>query len=249
MNSPRTCHGVGPLAALALLSTGGIASAATVNIPPVEVSTLHHVYILNPVFCEAFLKDGVQFPCAPGDCSGPGFTASIGTGDTIIARFEAPAGKKFVVTHAAAGQQFLFVNANWFTGIGDAQSNFVTGIVTFENLSGTPPVSTFSQNGLSNNGENIRVVEQFDVVGDFEFTAMEVEFVIAHPLPSTPRTYLPVNSTSALSFGSSQSGTALPDVTLMTIMEIAPCPADIDGDGEVGIGDFLMVLGLWGPCP
>ncbi len=27
------------------------------------------------------------------------------------------------------------------------------------------------------------------------------------------------------------------------------CPADIDGDGMVGIGDFLLVLGRWGPCP
>lgn len=26
-------------------------------------------------------------------------------------------------------------------------------------------------------------------------------------------------------------------------------PGDVDGDGYVGIGDFLMVLGLWGPCP
>ncbi len=24
------------------------------------------------------------------------------------------------------------------------------------------------------------------------------------------------------------------------------CPADIDGDGAVGIGDFLLVLGAWG---
>lgn len=27
------------------------------------------------------------------------------------------------------------------------------------------------------------------------------------------------------------------------------CPGDTDGDGQVGINDFLMVLGLWGPCP
>ena len=31
--------------------------------------------------------------------------------------------------------------------------------------------------------------------------------------------------------------------------EAAPCPADIDDDGEVGINDFLIVLQLWGPCP
>ncbi len=29
----------------------------------------------------------------------------------------------------------------------------------------------------------------------------------------------------------------------------ASCPADSDGDGIVGIQDFLAVLAAWGPCP
>jgi hypothetical protein len=29
----------------------------------------------------------------------------------------------------------------------------------------------------------------------------------------------------------------------------APCPADIDGSGDVGINDFLALLGSWGPNP
>ena len=251
MNSRRTCYRVGALATLALFSTGGIASAAIINIPPVEVSTLHHFFAADPFSCDTFGNDGVLFPCAPGDCSGPGFTASIGTGDTIIARFEAPAGKKFLVTHAGAVQQSLIVNAKWIAA-GDTASNFVTGTVTFENLSGTPPISTFSQNGLSNNGEVIKVLEQFDVVGDFEFTAIEVEFVITHPVPSTPRTYMPVSSTSAPSFGSGFFGPSICDVTVMTITEVSPplpCPADLDGDGTVGIVDFLTLLANWGPCP
>ena len=28
-----------------------------------------------------------------------------------------------------------------------------------------------------------------------------------------------------------------------------PCPADFDGDGVVGIVDFLLLLANWGPCP
>jgi hypothetical protein len=28
-----------------------------------------------------------------------------------------------------------------------------------------------------------------------------------------------------------------------------PCPADLDGDGEVGIADFLALLQAWGPNP
>ncbi|MHC5114643.1 MAG: hypothetical protein ACYTGP_09470 [Planctomycetota bacterium] len=28
-----------------------------------------------------------------------------------------------------------------------------------------------------------------------------------------------------------------------------PCPADLDGSGDVGFGDVLSVIGAWGPCP
>ena len=28
-----------------------------------------------------------------------------------------------------------------------------------------------------------------------------------------------------------------------------PCPADLDGDANVGIVDFLQLLAAWGPCP
>jgi len=28
-----------------------------------------------------------------------------------------------------------------------------------------------------------------------------------------------------------------------------PCPSDIDNDAMVGINDFLILLGDWGPCP
>jgi hypothetical protein len=32
----------------------------------------------------------------------------------------------------------------------------------------------------------------------------------------------------------------------LAIAEVVPCPADLDGDGAVGIGDFLMLLAVWG---
>ncbi len=28
----------------------------------------------------------------------------------------------------------------------------------------------------------------------------------------------------------------------------APCPADLDGDGSVGVSDLLELLASWGPC-
>ncbi len=30
---------------------------------------------------------------------------------------------------------------------------------------------------------------------------------------------------------------------------LVTCPADVNGDNEVGIEDFLALLGAWGPCP
>ena len=40
---------------------------------------------------------------------------------------------------------------------------------------------------------------------------------------------------------------------LLVLAQWGPCPpeciADVDGDGNVGILDFLLVLAFWGPCP
>ena len=32
-------------------------------------------------------------------------------------------------------------------------------------------------------------------------------------------------------------------------IDACPCPADLDGSGDVGVSDFLELLGAWGPCP
>ena len=32
-------------------------------------------------------------------------------------------------------------------------------------------------------------------------------------------------------------------------LPVAPCPADLDGDGIVGTSDLIVLLGNWGPCP
>jgi hypothetical protein len=35
----------------------------------------------------------------------------------------------------------------------------------------------------------------------------------------------------------------------MATLELAGEPADLDGNGSVGIGDMLQLLSIWGPCP
>ncbi len=36
---------------------------------------------------------------------------------------------------------------------------------------------------------------------------------------------------------------------LVVLKGVCRCPADLDGDGNVGITDFLLLLEAWGPCP
>ncbi len=228
-------------AILALVATGA-ASAVVINIPPVEISALEHQFFTDfPFPGQNLIRDAVTFPCAPTACSGPGFTASIGTGDTVVARFEAPAGQKFVVTrHPSASLQSFIVRARWGTGVPDGGSNFVTGTVTFENLAGTPPVNTFSQDVLYDNGEQIVVHEDFDVVGDFEFTAVVVEFNVVHALPIIPRTYGSVFSASAPSFGSVAAGAGLSDQVIMQL--VVACPEDVNGDNVTNVLDLISLL-------
>jgi hypothetical protein len=40
-----------------------------------------------------------------------------------------------------------------------------------------------------------------------------------------------------------------PETQQFDVLVAAPCLGDIDGDGSVGIVDFLTLLGGWGPCP
>jgi hypothetical protein len=42
---------------------------------------------------------------------------------------------------------------------------------------------------------------------------------------------------------------AVDDLKLTSITCTAAVPGDVDGDGEVGIDDFLALLGAWGACP
>ena len=55
---------------------------------------------------------------------------------------------------------------------------------------------------------------------------------------------LPDSCDIASGFSLDENGNDIPDEC-----EQITCPGDFDGDGEIGIGDFLALLGLWGPVP
>jgi len=35
----------------------------------------------------------------------------------------------------------------------------------------------------------------------------------------------------------------------VTVTALGTCLGDLDGDGVVGVTDFLLLLAVWGPCP
>ncbi|MHC4711191.1 MAG: dockerin type I domain-containing protein, partial [Planctomycetota bacterium] len=47
------------------------------------------------------------------------------------------------------------------------------------------------------------------------------------------------------------NGKCPPEVMQTATIQLAgpACPADLDGDGAVGVTDFLVLIGVWGPCP
>ncbi|MFN0007579.1 MAG: hypothetical protein ACKVXR_06690 [Planctomycetota bacterium] len=209
--------------AAAVLPFTSQAGAQTIFVPPVEVSTLTHQHFADPgPPSSTITRDTVQFPCTGGACNGPGFTATIGMGDTIAVRFEAPPGTRFVVTRAPGGTQYFWAIANWQTNTGDTISNFASASTTFENLAGTAPTSTFEQHAVSDNGQAVKSLNQYTVSGSFSFTAMNVQFAVNHGVLSISRTYNPVDSIASPSFGSARVVTGGASDT--TVMSIEPLP-------------------------
>lgn len=235
----------------------------TVQIPPVEIAELHHTHLFNSYDNRGTLRDAVTFPSGPGSFSGPGFTAPISDGTEIRVRFEAPAGKQFVVyRHPDATSSYFFLNALWHTGLSDSGSYSSDGTVTFENLKGAAPTESWKQFMVSNNGQSIKTDCSFTVNGTFFFTAVEIIFTVSQPLAELARTYGAVNSYSAPSFGSTaiRYGGPLTDRTVMSIVPIGPTDCaevvgqgfqllqDLSGDCRVDMEDFAMFVSGWLQC-
>ncbi|MFN0007580.1 MAG: hypothetical protein ACKVXR_06695 [Planctomycetota bacterium] len=227
-----------PSLVAAVVSLASVAGAQTVFVPPVDISVLRHRHTItpgSPPFTDTV--DAVDFPCSAGACNGPGFMASIGTGDTIVVRFEAPPGRRFAVTRAPGGDQVFFASALWQTDGGDATSSFATPTINFENFAGVSPTLGDSLHYVSNQGEAVYSHNVYSVNGDFSFTALDVRFTVGHALAPAPRTYHAVDSSALPSFGSQHrvSGTA----SDTTVMSIEPIP---------GTG-FCSGDGTQSPCP
>lgn len=212
-----SCRCVLALACSVVVTWSPTAGAETVSVPPVVISSLTHS------FNGTTTTDGVLFPCTGDTCSGPGFEASIGQNDTIAIRFEAPAGKRFVVIKQPGGTQEFFFHARWHTGAGGGSPGmFQTNTATFENLTGTPPTSISSQHTVFSNGSPIQCNGVFTVNDTFTFTAITLEFTVVQSVPDILRAYGEVFAPFTPAFGSTRvtDGSA-PDATLMVIEDVA----------------------------
>jgi hypothetical protein len=198
----------------------------TITVPPVVISALHHHYNDDPFFGFTQISDTVTFPSGPGTFSGPGFSASLAGGDTVVVRFSAPPGKQFVVRHIpeAMGGVFFLAHANWQTVPDFNGAPPVPNSVTFENLVGAAPANTHSFTAVSGNGQSLFAEQQFRASSEFSFTALRVEFRVPVEVAEALRTYGAVNAFGSPSFGArADVNGSFADQPVMTI-EALPAP-------------------------
>ncbi len=196
MMSARMGQGLIAGVAGLVIAAGGM--AATVNIPPVVVNSLAHSRVVTSGPVQTTLQDSVFMPSGGGTYSGPGFSAVIGTGDTVVFRLEAPAGQVFNITPGpGANATYFDFMLYWHTGIGDVTSNFPTPTITFENFAGTAMTNNYTLAAISNAGQAITVELQYTLSASCSFSAVRVSFPVTHALASTLRTYGPVQTSSS----------------------------------------------------
>lgn len=227
----------------AVMSIQPLSQPDSIIIPTVEISGLHHRYfLLNPP-SGFVVHDGVTFPAGPGAFTGPGFTAEVGAGDELVARFSAPPGMRFQVNLLPqAAFTDLVVSALWATGSSDLISHFGVAEVEWIGLIGAEPMQTFGTAAVSDAGHIFQIDYIFSATGPFQFESVEFRFPVTHPLPPAVRSYSSVNSSSAPSFLVSARGTSMPDGVAMALVPTGPTPGDANGDGLVNGADLSVLL-------
>ena len=184
--------------------------AAVIVVPPVTITQLSHSVD------SGWASDGVVFPDA--SVASDGFSASIATGDTLRLRFQAPAGKKFVV-HGGHGQPGLpeefIVDARWSAAPGLVLQNS-PHTLAFANLEGQAPTLGNYLSAVALGGSNLYAVFNFRVETDFQFTALDISIVVANSLTPTLQLYSGVQGRAGTGW---VTRAPTPDATLMEIVD------------------------------
>lgn len=206
------------------------ANAALIVTPPVEVQTLTHIF--TPASNFPFPQPASSrdyFDIGSGYTGGGAFSvSSISNGDTATLRLQAPTGMKFVV-HDPNAQLGLDL---YFQAGGDV-STLSGGTVAFENLTGSPPLNTYSFLAVGNSGNVIKAQLQFQAVGLVEFTALDITIPVQSSPPGGGRDFGAVQSNSSPAFYAFANSSS--DETVLSIDAI-PEPGSLALFAVAGVG-------------
>jgi hypothetical protein len=163
-------------------------TAATLALPDSTISGLTHTFgHYGGGGPSTLITDGAK----SGQFTQPNFTAMLTGSETVIMRFEAPAGQKFVIHAAPSGFDSisLSLGGRWWGGTFDATQNPIATSFAFENLVGATPVQTHSFDMLGSGGRLVWFSDVFTVSPGMEFTAVELTATYAFSVlnPSTQR--------------------------------------------------------------
>jgi hypothetical protein len=201
-------------------------TAATLALPDSTIFGLTHTFGHYGAGGPATLiKDGA----GAGQFTQPNFTTMLTGSETVVMRFEAPAGEKFVIHAPPSGYDGISLSlvGSWWVGSGDGLLNPIATSFAFENLVGSTPVHTYSFDTLGAGGRVISFSDAFTISPAIEFTAVELRATYAFSIanPST-HLYVPVPDSFKFVCAATSYTQILGDGTLMTL-ETVPEPTSL----------------------
>ena len=168
----------------------------TIEVPPVTITSIGTE---NGMLSEEayYLRSGVEIPSGLGGYENEGFTAAIGTGDTIVVRIVAKEGTRFVVSKHpdSNASTVLAFNTAWQVGTWTSGKNS-TPTVTFEGLIGPRPEESSLVAGVAKNARWISASMRANIPGLAAFTGITYTFTVENEVPRTDRTYGAVQSST-----------------------------------------------------
>jgi hypothetical protein len=201
-------------------------TAATLALPDSTISGLTHTFgHYAPGGWATLITDAPKV----GQFTQPNFTTMLTGSETVIMRFEAPVGQKFVIHAAPTGFDSISLRlvGSWWVGSADGLLDPIATSFAFENLVGSTPVQMPSSDTLGGGGRVISFSDTFTVSPEIEFTAVELRATYAFSIanPST-HLYVPVPDSFKFECAAASYTQILGDGTLMTL-ETVPEPTSL----------------------